>query len=524
MWFLPFSLAVAGLAWFFTGSAERALAVMVVATPCPLILAAPVALICGISRAASLGVIVKGGGALERLARAGTVLFDKTGTLTSGTPRVAGIVPQPDYEADTILRLAASLDQTSQHAVANAITTAATHAGLVLSLPEKAIEIPGGGVAGRVDGHDVMVGSAGLMESNGFTLPTAGPAFRLASAAASASWVGIDGQIAGAILLADRIRPEASRAIRDLREAGLTRLVMVTGDRRESADSIGAALGLDAVFADLSPEGKIAIVKAERTRGAVVMIGDGINDAPALAAADVGIAMGARGAAAAAEAADAVVMVDRIDRIAPALAAARRARFIALQSVAIGMGMSALAMAVAAFGYLPPVAGALLQEVIDAGVILNALRVLSGPHRAPLPASAGVPQIRDDHVQLRLLVERMRHTADTLRVPGDIPQDTLSAIATDIRTVLLPHQAQEEKATFPVLAHRLGGQDPIGPLARMHEEIADLALRYARLVESLPESPTEAREIRRLLHVLEAMISLHLAAEEELLDQVGESD
>lgn len=522
LWFLPFTLAVAGAAWAWAGTPERALAVLVVATPCPLILAAPVALICGISRAAAQGVIIKGGGALERLARARIVLFDKTGTLTSGLPRVGGVVAEPGFDADTVLRLAASLDQTSQHAVANAIAAAAAAAQMTLSLPEQVAEIPGGGLAGRVDGRAVTVGSAGLLQAHGFALPATGPAARLATTGAAA-WVGIDGQIAGAILLADRLRPEAARAIRDLRRAGLARLVMVTGDRQQTAETIGVALGLDAVFADLSPEGKIAAVRAERRRGPVVMVGDGINDAPALAAADVGIAMAARGAAAAAEAADAVVLVDRIDRIAPALAAARRARFIALQSIAVGMGLSALAMAAAAAGYLPPLAGALLQEAIDAGVILNALRVLAGAHRPPLPDSAAVPRVRDDHTRLRALTERMRLVADALHVPGEIPQARLAAIAEDLRGLLLPHQAAEERSTFPALARRLGGQDPLAPLARMHEEIADLALRYAALVEARPDSPAETREARRLLHVLEAMIALHLAAEEELLDQAAET-
>ncbi len=523
IWFLPFSLAVSGGAWLLTGDPHRALAVMVVATPCPLILAAPVALICGISRAAAQGVIVKGGGALERLARASTALFDKTGTLTSGTPHVTGIVPLPGFDSEEILRLAASLDQTSQHVVAGAITAAAASAHIGLSLPGNVTEIPGGGLTGVVDTRSVTGGSAGLLGNQGILLPAEGAAIRLAAAATAAAWVAVDGQAAGVILLSDRIRPEATRALRDLRAAGISRLVMVTGDRSEAAAAVGQALGLDGVFAELSPEGKIATVQAERQRGAVVMIGDGINDAPALAAADVGIAMGARGAAAAAEAADVVLLVDRIDRIAPAISAARRARGIAVQSIAIGMGLSGLAMAVAAAGYLPPVAGALLQEAIDAGVILNALRVLIDRRPAPLPASADVPRVLDDHVQLRRLLERMRHTADAMQVQGTLPQVQLAEIAAELKSLLLPHQAHEEATTFPALARRLGGQDPIGPLARMHEEIAHLANTYAALVGGEMDSPAEIREARRLLHVMEAIITLHFATEEELIGQVADA-
>jgi len=526
LWFLPATLAAAGGAWWWSGSSERALAVLVVATPCPLILAAPVALICGVSRAARLGVIVKGGGALERLARVRTALFDKTGTLTTGTPRVTGIEPTGEFGRDEVLRFAASLEQVSQHVVATAIVAAGRAAGVALAIPEAVVEVPGGGLSGLVDGRRVMVGNAALVEAAGFALPTTGAAARLAAAAASASWVVVDGLVAGALLLADRIRPETPRAIRELRAAGVTRLVMVTGDRTESAEAVANALGLDAVHAEMSPAGKIAAVSGERP---CLMIGDGINDAPALAAADVGVAMGARGAAAAAEAADVVLMVDRIDRIAGAITTARRARGIALQSIAAGMGLSAMAMAVAAAGYLPPIWGALLQEAIDVAVILNALRVLAGGAApAAMPASAGVPRVLEDHTRFRHLMEQMRRTADGMHTADGTEAHAadLRAIGHDLRTLLLPHQQAEERETFPVLARRLGGHDPLGAMTRMHEEIDQLSTRFNALVDGMgPEdgSAAEARELRRLLYVLDAVIALHLAAEEELLAQAEES-
>ena len=529
MLFLPFTLAVAGLAWALGGTAERALAVLVVATPCPLILAAPVALVCGISRAARHGIMVKGGGALERLARVRTALFDKTGTLTSGTPALTGVEPLPGFSAEEVLRLAASLDQVSHHVVAQAIAAAAREAGLALTLPEAVEEIPGGGLAGRVEGRPVLVGGASLLAARGLAPPSGGAVARLAAAASACAWVAIDGRVAGALLLADRIRPEAPRALRSLRTAGVNRIVMATGDRAETAEAVGTALGLDAVHAGLTPQGKIEMVRRERAHGPLLMIGDGVNDAPALAAVDVGMAMGARGAAAAAEAADVVLMVDRLDRVGIAVASARRARAIALQSVAAGMGLCMIAMGVAAFGYIPPVFGALLQEAIDVAVILNALRVLAGDAPpAPLPEAARVRGVFDDHVRLRALAARMRHTADRLRAEDGaaLPAEDAAAlhgIGADLRRMVLPHQAAEERDTYPELARRLGGRDPLGTMTRMHEDIVEHATRFTALVQGIVAdtvSAGELREAKRLLYVLDAALALHLAAEEQLLKQV----
>ncbi len=375
--FLLVTLAACGAAWAWSGDAMRALAILVVATPCPLILATPIALICGISRAAGRGVIIKGGGALERLSRADVALFDKTGTLTTGSPSVTAVEALDGFTAGEVLRDAASLEQLSQHAVGVAIAAAGA-TGAALPIPTAVTETPGSGLAGVIGGRSVLVGGASLLAANGIAVPGAGAAVALAQAAAAAAWVAIDRRVAGVILLTDTERPEARATLRALRTSGFRRLVMLTGDRAGPAGRLGDRLGLDAVFAALSPADKIARVRDECRRGTTMMVGDGINDAPALAAADIGIAMGARGAAAAAEAADMVLMVDRIDRIPEAVAIARRARHIALQSITVGMGLSFIAMGVAAVGYLPPVVGALLQEAIDVAVILNALRVLGG--------------------------------------------------------------------------------------------------------------------------------------------------
>ena len=379
--FLPVSLAVAGAAWAAGGDAKRGLAVMVVATPCPLILAAPIALISGISRAARAGVIVKGGTAIERLGEARTVLLDKTGTVTLGTPEVDRIVRLGAIPELELLRLAASLDQLSAHSLAEALVHDAQRRGLELSFPTDAREGLGQGIEGAVDGHRVAVGSSAWLESHGY-----------AGAAAHARTlddgdgtgrakvlVGVDGALAGAIVMADHLRPDAAELVQQLRDAGIRHVAIVTGDREEIAEEIGRQIGADRVYSEHLPDEKLDVVRAMRENPLlrpVVMVGDGINDAPALALADVGIAMGFAGATVSSETADAVIVVDRIDRVVEAVRIGRRSLFIARQSVLAGIGLSLVAMAFAAFGYIPPVWGALLQEGIDVAVILNALRAL----------------------------------------------------------------------------------------------------------------------------------------------------
>ncbi|WP_372790468.1 heavy metal translocating P-type ATPase [Paraconexibacter sp.] len=381
--FLPVTLLVAGIAWALSGDAVRALAVVVVATPCPLILAAPIALVSGLSRAARLGVIVKGAGVIETLGEARTVLFDKTGTLTVGTPDVQEIVTLGDVSRPEVLRLAASVDRLSAHLLGESLVRAAREADVALSAPTDVQEAPGQGIAGTVDGRRVAVGSRAFLRSEGYDADAVAAAY-LATGHGSGEahiLVGIDGVPAGVIVLADELRPDADRIVERLRAEGIRHVALVTGDRASVAERVGRQLGIDRVYAEQSPQDKLAVVRALREDAAcrpVIMVGDGVNDAPALAIADLGIAMGAAGATVSSETADAVVTVDRIDRVADAVHVGRRALYIARQSVLVGMGLSMIAMGFAAAGYLPPVAGALLQEVIDLSVILNALRALRG--------------------------------------------------------------------------------------------------------------------------------------------------
>jgi heavy metal translocating P-type ATPase len=381
--FLPATLLLAGGAWAVSGEAVRALAVVVVATPCPLILAAPIALVSGLSRAARAGVIIKGAAAIETLGEARTVLLDKTGTLTLGMPEVREIVPQATLPATEVLRLAASVDRLSAHVLGDVLVNHAREAGLELDLPGRVREEPGQGIEGEVDGHRVAVGS------RAFLLDAGVPAEEIAAGSLAGGHssgearvlVGVDRHLGGVIVMADELRADAARMVEQLRAEGVRHVAMVSGDRRSAAERVGRELELDRVYAEQEPGEKLEVVRSladEPRLRPVVMVGDGVNDAPALALADVGIAMGALGATVSSETADAVVTVDRIGRVADAVHVGRRALHIARQSVLAGMGLSLGAMTIAAAGYLPPVAGAILQEGIDLTVILNALRALRG--------------------------------------------------------------------------------------------------------------------------------------------------
>jgi heavy metal translocating P-type ATPase len=381
--FLLVTLLAAAAAWILGGTPVRALAVVVVATPCPLILAAPIALISGLSRAAKAGIIVKGAAAIEKLGRARTVLFDKTGTLTVGLPDVQEVLALGGPSASEALRLAASVDRMSAHPLGEALVRAARDRGLALAPAARIVEDPGQGIAGQVDGHRVAVGSRSFLTTHGYD-PTdvAGASLAVGRGSGEAHvLVGVDGHLAAVIVMADELRPDAEGIVERLRSEGVRHVAMASGDRRSVAERVGRQLGVDRVYAEQSPGDKLDVVRSLRDDASlapVIMVGDGVNDAPALALADLGIAMGTAGATVSAQTADAVITVDRIDRVADAVHTGRRSLFIARQSVLAGMGLSIAAMGVAAAGYLPPVAGALFQELIDLAVILNALRALRG--------------------------------------------------------------------------------------------------------------------------------------------------
>ncbi|HZQ04910.1 MAG TPA: heavy metal translocating P-type ATPase [Gaiellaceae bacterium] len=368
--FLPLTTAVAAIAWVTSGDPVRALAVFVVATPCPLILAAPIALLSGVSRAARAGIVVKGAGVIERLGSARTVLLDKTGTLTLGSPHVERIETLDGIGEAETLRLAASLDQLSLHPLAVALVGEAHERRLPLELPTAVAEEPGRGIEGAVGEHRVAVGSGAFLRERGYD----------GVEARGRALVGADGRLVGAISFADPPRDDALGMVERLHASGIRRVAMLTGDRAAAAEAIGAVLHVDQIYAEQSPEEKLAVVRAiAATPGLapVVMVGDGINDAPALALADVGIAMGSAGATASSETADAIVLVERVDRVVDAIRIGRRSLSIARQSVLAGIGLSLAAMAFAALGFIPPLGGALLQEGIDVAVIVNALRALT---------------------------------------------------------------------------------------------------------------------------------------------------
>jgi heavy metal translocating P-type ATPase len=521
-WFLPVSLAIAAGAWVIGGSAVRAVAVLVVATPCPLLLAAPVAIVSGLSRAARRGLIIRDGAALENLGHATTLLLDKTGTLTAGRPTVTEVAAAPDWRPEEVLRLAASVDQASPHILAEAIVHEARARDLALTLPREVTEQPGVGVHACLDGHRVDVGR--LADDDDSPAWASAVRTRAVLDGSVIAWLRVDGRLRGAVLLHDPLRRDAPRTLRRLRNAGLRRLVMLTGDRAEPAHEIATVVGLDAVHARQSPADKVMAARAESQHAVTVMVGDGVNDAPALAAATVGVALGARGTTASSEAADIVLTTDRIDRLADAIEIARRSRRIAVQSAIGGMAMSLIAMAIAALGWLPPAVGALLQEGIDTVVILNALRALTGTYA---PDVVLTPEVRPllqrfsaEHDQLRDTLPLIRATADLLAA-GSCPQALAELRRTHqfLTDKLLPHEHAEETQLYPALTTPLGSAEATATMSRMHAEIERLSKRISTHLH-LAElhgaiQPGQIDDLLPCLYGLYALLRLHFVQEEE---------
>lgn len=526
--FLAVTLTTAAVAWLI-GGPKRAVAVLVVATPCPLILAVPVALVSGLSRSAHRGIIVKSGAVLEGLAKCTTLLIDKTGTVTMGHPILKEVVTSGAFSPDEILELGASLDQASSHVLASAVVRAALERGCHLQRADSVEEVAGLGIRGLVAGRQVALGKApwiGLSDSPAWA-KSARRRARLDGALTV--FVGVDGEPVGVLVFSDPLRADVNRTMRSLRQKGITRIVMVTGDRLEVAETVGAVIGIDQVLAERTPEEKLDVVRYETGLARTMMVGDGINDAPALALANVGVAMGARGATAASEAADVVITADRLDRLGEAVGVAQRTMQIAVQSMVIGIGLSLIAMVFATIGLLPAVWGALLQEVIDVSVILNALRALRGPNgvlRLNEADTALTRRFQSEHMEIRRDIERVRAFADALG--SEAPAVTLAQARELYRMLneeVAPHEQAEESILYPALERVLGGSEPLGTMSRAHIEIAHQIRRLAQLIDDIePAGPDDVdiAEMRSLLYGLYAILALHTSQEEESYLSLGD--
>lgn len=525
---VPVTLCIASVAWWLSGDPIRALAVLVAATPCPLILAAPAAFIGGAAQAARRGILIKGGGPLETLARIHTVMFDKTGTLTVGGARLVAVETAPGVAPDEALRLAASLEQASHHVLAATIVSAAQSKGLSLQGPDNVREALGSGLEGFVEGRRVSVGSLQFVHEEGRLEEWARRAARRASwRSALTVFVAVDGRVIAVLLFGDELRRETPRAIQSLRRAGVAKIVMVTGDRAEPAETIGAALDLDTVLAERIPSDKVDAVVMERRLAPTLMVGDGINDAPALAAANVGLAMGARGASASSEAADAVILVDRLDRVAEAVLIARRTRAIAMQSMIAGMGLSGVTMIAAAFGYVTPIAGALIQEAIDVAVILNALRALAPPGAFDHPpmSEAAATVLREDHERIETSLERLRQIADALdgAMAAEAVDHVLEANRI-VETVIVGHEREDEEAIYPRVSNYLNDSHGLSAMSRAHREILHHARLLGRLSDGLRPHEAEPyliRDAQRIIESIESLVHIHNAQEEDIYEHAA---
>jgi heavy metal translocating P-type ATPase len=368
--FTGVSLLIAGLAWALSGEAVRFAEVLVVATPCPLLIAAPVAIISGMSRSAKHGIIVKSGAVLEKLSQLKTIIFDKTGTLTENRLEVHEILPEIGTNSDDLMSYAASLEQNSPHILAKAISIYASEHKVKLSKVLRITEEAGNGIRGHIGQDKIEIGSLRYLTKLKIKMPLNEIQSK------TAVYLAKNGEYIGVITFSDALRENSHKTIIKLKSMGIKEIAMLTGDNQKTASRIATLVGIDKVVAECLPTDKLQALNTFK-KGPVAMVGDGVNDAPVLAASDVGIAMGSRGETAASESADVVIMLDDIYKVYESINIAKRTMKIAVQSVYIGIGLSIILEIMAAFGYIPPLLGAGLQEIIDVVVIFNALRAHS---------------------------------------------------------------------------------------------------------------------------------------------------
>jgi len=411
VWFTPLIVLVCAVTFLLTRDVQRVLAVLMIATPCPLILAAPVAFIGGINLAARRRIIIRSGAALEQAAAVSTVVFDKTGTITIGVPAVSAVAAEPGIDRRELLRLAASVEHKSGHLLARAVVSAAESAGIGISVAEDVTEASGEGVTGVVDGRQVMIGARAFVAARhpdaiaGFTSEVAGSGLR--------AYVLVDGKPAGVIEFADRVRPEIASVLAELRHEGVRRMLLLSGDSIRHTNAVAAEVGIPEAHGELLPADKVDIVRSlvSMDTGNVLMLGDGTNDAPALGTAHVGVAMAGHGGGITAEAADIVLLADEPRGVVEAIRIGRRTMRIARQSIIVGLGLSGIGMVLASVGLISPIAAALLQEGVDIAVIVNALRASRHPRLSSLEESRRRP------------AESTRRAAISLRNHGTSPTD-----------------------------------------------------------------------------------------------------